>query len=109
MPSKDQVARELIEAHFNIEPHLQAVYRVMTENEASATEPIKLLEVNAATVATGEVTPFEFAPTQDVPFPTIIAEVTPAEFEALQGGRSRLPRGWSLEGAQRFTRDPVAA
>lgn len=109
MPSKDQVARELIEAHFKIEPHLQTVYRVMTENETSATEPIKLLEVNAATVATGEVTPFEFAPTQDVPFPTIIAEVTPAEFEAVQDGRSRLPRGWSLDHAQRFTREEMAA
>ncbi len=109
MPSKDKIARELIVAHFRIEPHLQVVYRVMTENETSATEPIKLLEVNAATVATGEVTPFEFAPTHDVPFPTIIAEVTPAEFEALQGGRSRLPRGWSLDHAERFTRDELAA
>ncbi len=109
MPSKDQVARELIEVHFKTEPHLQAVYRMMTDNEASVTEPIKLLEVNAATVGTGEVTPFEFAPTQEVPFPTIIAEVTPDEFEAVLGGRSRLPRGWRFDHAQRFTREEMAA
>jgi hypothetical protein len=109
MPSKDQVAQELIAAHFAIEPYLQAVYRMVTENEASATEPIKLLEVNAATVATGSVTPFEFAPTQDVPFPTVIAEVTPAEFEVLQKDFSKLPKGWRLDRAQRFTRGELAA
>jgi hypothetical protein len=109
MPSKDQVARELIAEHFAIEPHLQAVYRIVAENEASATEPIKLLEVNAATVATGGVTPFEFAPTQDVPFPTVIAEVTPVEFAALQADESKLPKGWRLDRAQRFTRDELAA
>jgi hypothetical protein len=109
MPSKEQVARELIAEHFAIEPHLQAVYRIVADNEASATEPIELLEVNAATVATGGVTPFEFAPTQDVPFPTVIAEVTPAEFEALQTDGSKLPKGWRLDRAQRFTRDELAA
>ncbi|WP_437648109.1 hypothetical protein [Sorangium sp. So ce362] len=109
MTSKDQVARELIAEHFELEPHLQAVYRIVAENEASATEPIKLLEVNAATVATGGVTPFEFAPTQDVPFPTVIAEVTPTEFEAIQAGDSKLPKGWRLDRAQRFTRDGLAA
>lgn len=109
MPSKDKVARDLIAEHFAIEPHLQAVYRMVAENEASATEPIKLLEVNAATVATGDVTPFEFAPTQDVPFPTIIAEVTPAEFEALWADHSRLPRGWRFDRAQKYTRSGLAA
>lgn len=109
MPSKDQVARELIAEHFAIEPHLQTVYRIVAENEGSATEPIKLLEVNAATVATGDVTLFEFAPTQDVPFPTVIAEVTPVEFAALLADGSKLPKGWRLDRAQRFTRDQLAA
>src|SRR5262249_43081684 len=101
MLSKDQVAQELIAAHFAVEPFLQAVYRILADNEATPTEPIKLLEVNAATVATGGVTPFEFAPTQDVPFPTVIAEVTPSEFATLQADPSKLPPGWRLEHARR--------
>lgn len=109
MQSKDQVARALIAEHFAIEPHLQAVYRMVAENEASVTEPIKLLEVNAATVRTGRVTPFEFSPTQKIPFPTVIAEVTPEEFEVLQADSSKLPKGWRLDRALRFTRDGLAS
>jgi len=104
MPSKDNVAKELVEAHFNVEPHLVVVWRLVSANEASATEPIKLLEVNVATVATGSVTPFAFSPTQDVPFPTVVAEVTPEEFEAVKKDPSKLPAGWDLEHAIKFER-----
>lgn len=105
MSPKDQVAQRLIASHFEIEPHLLAVYRIVAEDELSATEPIKLLEVNAATVATRTITPFLFAPTQEVPFPTVIAEVTPRELAALQAGDQRLPEGWRLDQAQKYTRE----
>jgi len=106
VPSKEDVATDLIQAHFQVEPHLTEVWRIRGENEGSPTEPIKLLEVNDATVATGSIMPFSFAPTADVPYPTIIVEVTPEEFEAVKSDPTKLPRGWSLnrERAQRFTR-----
>jgi hypothetical protein len=106
MPNKEQVATELIRAHFKVEPHLTEVWRILGDNEASPSEPIKLLEVNVATVATGSITPFSFTPTEDVPFPTIIVEVTPEEFESVKKDPSKLPRDWSLAGgrARRFER-----
>ncbi len=44
---KDEVARELVESHFRVEPDLQQVIRIVADNEDEPNEPIKLLEVNA--------------------------------------------------------------
>jgi hypothetical protein len=74
--TKDEAVRELATWHFGIEPDLKQVIRIVGDNEDEPGEPIKLLEVNAATVATGSVEPFAFAPSVSVPFPTVIAEVT---------------------------------
>ncbi len=104
MASKEQVARELVQAHFQVEPHLVVVWRIVSDNEALPTEPIKLLEVNEATVATGSITPFAFAPSNDVPYPTMIAEITPEEFDAAKREPARLPHGWRIERAVRFDR-----
>lgn len=106
--SKDQVARELIDAHFRVEPALSKIYRIRSAREDDPGEPIKLLEVNANTVATGSVEPFAFAATKDTPSPTIIAEVTPEEFKQLEEGEIELPRGWSLVGAEPFDRTRAA-
>jgi hypothetical protein len=106
MPDKEQVAAELIKTHFTVEPHLSEVWRIVGDNEASPTEPIKLLEVNDATVATASIVPFCFTPTKDVPFPTVIIEMTSEEFAAVTKDPSRLPNGWSLRNghAHRFPR-----
>jgi hypothetical protein len=104
---KDQVAIDLMRSHFDVEPHMTEIWRIEGDNEASATEPIKLLEVNAATVTTDSVMPFEFAPTQGVPYPTVIAEVTPEEFQLITNESKALPKGWSLRRARKFTRHDV--
>lgn len=108
MPDKDTIAAELIRWHFKVEPGLVTVYRVMSDNEADPKEPIKLIEVNTHTVSSfaGNFEAFGFAPTRDVPFPTLIAEVTPDELAELRKN-GRLPHGWAIEGAQQFL--PVAA
>ncbi|MBI4704864.1 MAG: hypothetical protein HY744_27485 [Deltaproteobacteria bacterium] len=108
MTSKDQVAKDLIHWHFRVEPGLREVYRIMGEQEGRAGEPIKLLEVNAASITTGSVDSFAFAPTADVPFPTVIVELSPEEFEAVRRRPEMLPGGWSLDCAERFLR-PTAA
>jgi hypothetical protein len=101
---KDAVARRLIQLHFNVEPELREVYRIVMADEGSFKEPIRLLEVNAATVATGSVEPFTFSPTAEVPFPTVIAEITPEELQNIRSHPETLPQGWNLSSAERFVR-----
>lgn len=106
--TKDDATRELVEWHFRVEPELQQVLRIVGENEEAADEPIKLLEVNAATVATGSVEPFAFAASKSTPFPTVIAEITPDEFDRVRRAEIKLPEGWSLANVQRFERPRAA-
>ncbi len=108
MVDKDDVATELIEHHFAVEPELSIVYRVLGPREDASDEPIKLLEVNAGTPASGSVEVFGFAPTQEVPFPVQIAEITPEEVEQLRREPALLPTGWSLAGAREFKRPRAA-
>lgn len=102
--SKDAAARRLIDWHFSVEPELREVYRIVMDDEGSQEEPIRLLEVNAATVATGSVEPFAFSPTVEIPFRTVIAEITPEELESIRSKPEALPRGWDLSRAERFVR-----
>lgn len=107
MGAKDAAARRLIDWHFTVEPELREVYRIVVDDEESQEEPIRLLEVNAATVPTGSIEPFAFSPTQEIPFKTVIAEITPEELEWLQLNPGALPKGWDLSRAKRFVRpDP---
>jgi hypothetical protein len=107
MGAKDAAARRLIDWHFTVEPELREVYRIVVDDEGSQEEPIRLLEVNAATVATGSIEPFAFSPTREIPFKTVIAEVTPEELEWLRSNPGALPKGWDLSRAERFVRpDP---
>ena len=103
MPNKDAVAAELIHWHFQIEPGLVAVYRVTNDRESDPKEPIKLIEVNADTIATGSFEAYGFAAPREVPFPTLIAEVTPDELAELRRN-GRLPAGWDVDGAKQYVR-----
>jgi hypothetical protein len=108
MPTKDEVVTSLAAQHFRVEPDLSRVVRIVSANENAPDEPIKLLEVNAATVATGSVEAFGFAPTPAVPFATLIAEVTPEEYARIERNEIRLPEGWSLANAQQIPRPEAA-
>jgi len=92
---KDEVAKQLIERHFSVDPDLVEVYRLVAHDEAPG-DPIKLLEVTTSTIETGELEAFGFAPTADVPFPTVIAQITPAELEHLRGANA-LPPEWNID------------
>ncbi len=102
--TKDEVVRELVQWHFQVEPDIQQIFRIVAENENAPDEPIKLLEVTAATIATGSVEPFAFGPSESRPFSTVIAEITPEELERIQRNEIRLPNGWSLANAERLKR-----
>jgi len=104
--TKDAAARNLIQWHFTVEPELREVYRM--DDEGSLEEPIRLLEVNAASVPTGSIEPFGFSPTEEIPFRTVIAEITPEELETVRSHPEALPEGWSLSRAERFIRPQSA-
>jgi len=95
MPTKAEVIRELVRAHFRVEEGLQRIAVMRTKDG----EPIKLLEVNENTVSTGagSIEVFSFSPTRDVPYVTEIAEVTPEQYARLEGGAIRAPVGWTVD------------
>jgi len=94
-----QVAQELATKHYESEPGITSIMRVLTtpEEEALFSEPIKLLEVNRDTVASG-IMPLGFdpEPANGVPFSSVIIEITPEEWTGLQRGALALPHGWTL-------------
>jgi hypothetical protein len=97
MADKHEAARRLAQAHYLVEQGLASVYRLVSPVETE-TEPIKLLEVNRDTVPTG-IMPlgFDAAPERGIPYPSVIVEVTPDEYEQIRSGALVLPNGWQIE------------
>jgi hypothetical protein len=97
-PSKEEVARKLAEIHFNVEEGMRKIFRYTADPkvESLPTEPIKLLQVNENTFASGTVLPISFGPIKDkgIPYPSVIIEVTPEEFRRIQKHELKLPEGW---------------
>ncbi len=86
-------AAALAQARYQLEPGLRAIYRL--EGPDPGDLSIKLLEVNERTVPAG-VVPVGFPPhpASGLHFPSVIIEVTPQEFEAIQRNTLQLPVGW---------------
>lgn len=96
MPEKNEIARILAEAHREIEPTITRIVQLVSPREDDAREPVKLLEVNPATTASG-ILPIAFSPAPpSVPYPSIVVEVTEQEYTEILGGRLGLPNGWRL-------------
>jgi hypothetical protein len=91
-------AAALARAHYEIEPGLRAVYRL--EGPDPNDLRIKLLEVNEQTVATG-IVPVGFPPhpASGLHYPSVVIEVTPQEYEAIQSKQLNLPAGWEVRDA----------
>lgn len=102
MKSKYQVAEKLVRAHFDLEPGLQEVYIFIDEPEDDPDVPIRLLEVDRDTFSDDSLEPFHFRATKDVPFPTVIAVITPKKLEEL---KSTPHSGWDLAGAKNLRRE----
>jgi hypothetical protein len=96
MREKDEVARQLAEAHRTMEPTISRIVRLMSDREQDAHEPVKLLEVNAATSPSGIVPVAFTADPPRVPYPSVIVEVTEEEYGRINTGSLPLPEGWSL-------------
>ena len=96
MPEKDEIAKLLADAHRQIEPTIRRIIRLLTEREDDIREPVKLLEVNPATSPSG-IFPIAFtADPPEIPYPSVVVEVTEVEFEQINAGTLKLPTGWRL-------------
>ena len=81
MLNKSEYAEQMARDHVRVEPTISKVVRVVSKDEELTGEPIKLLEVNSATVPDGMV----------------IIEVTPDEFDMIKSQKLPLRSGWSLD------------
>jgi hypothetical protein len=96
IPDKSEIARTLADAHRKVEPGISRIVRVIADQEQATDEPVKLLEVNPDTSPSG-IVPIAFGPDPPrIPFPSVVIEVTEAEFESIRSGSLRLPDGWRL-------------
>ena len=81
-----------------VEPGLRAIYRL--ESADPNDHRIKLLEVNEQTVPTGIVpVGFPAHPASGLHYPSVVIEVTPQEYEAIQRKQLNLPTGWEVRDA----------
>ena len=87
----------LAQKHYGYEPAITEIRSLTSGAVQGLAEPIKLLEVNENTVASG-IMPLRFdaVPGSGIPFPSVIVEVTPEEYERIKRNELRLPEGWSL-------------
>lgn len=90
---------QLAHAHKTVEPDIVAIYRVRDPlRELDSEEPIKLLEVNPSTSASG-IMPIGFRSDtgMGIPYPSVIMEVTPDEWKRIQSGDMALPNNWRAD------------
>jgi hypothetical protein len=94
MPDKSEIARTLADAHRKFDRGITRIVRVVGDREDDPAEPVKLLEVNPDTSPSG-IVPIAFGPEPpEIPFPSVIIEVTEREYENLRQGVLNLPEGW---------------
>ncbi len=68
MPTKKEVAKDLVRYHVLIEDGITDAFRYVRNGGDLEEEPVKLLEVSQATVPAG-VMPIFFGPSLDYPYP----------------------------------------
>lgn len=83
--SKIDTAMALAKAHFSMEPDLRRVFLLGPHDDNDLREPIKLLEVVEGTIET-DFEPVAFAanPGRGVPYPSLILEISPRQFEEIE-------------------------
>lgn len=99
---KATTVKELVAWHVELDPEITEIYRFISENEESPDEPIKLLEVSNATFEADQVYAFGFSSTDEIPYKSVYATITPNEFLRVKTKELALPREWNLSTAQRI-------
>ncbi len=94
---KSEIAKALAAAHREVEPGISRIIRVVADREDDSAEPVKLLEVSRDTPRAG-IVPIAFgAAPPEIPFPSVVIEVTEGELEDIRSGSLPLPHGWRLQ------------
>jgi len=108
-PSRADVAQPLADTHYATDPE-RDIYRLThqsTEQESAPDEPIKLLEIDPETVPVGiKLLYFEAHPPSGLPFPLIIIDVTPDEFDRIQQGDLPFQDAWQVDSYLPRASDP---
>lgn len=97
MLTKEEAVREMVVWHYEVDPNMTEVIRLLSVNEDDPKEPIKFLEVSPDMPASGSVMTFTFGGTKNAPYSMRIATITPEEMEEVRRGEMPLPEGWDLE------------
>ena len=76
---------------------MKTIYRLLSADENSPDEPVKLLEVNEETVESG-IEPIYFGPhpASGINYPSALIDITPHEFNLLKEGELQLPFDWAI-------------
>lgn len=96
--SKLETAKSLAEGHFRVEPNLKHIHLIEPLDDQDPNDPIRLLEVVEGTLAVG-IQPVGFTadPAHGIEYPSMIVEISPAEYESVRGGKVRMGnRDWTI-------------
>ena len=97
MSNAEAVVEKLVKEYFAIEEGLKSIIWIKSNQE----KEILLIEVDTTAIPAGRVEPFYFKPTEEVPYPMRIANITPDEWKDVQSGSIDMPEGWTLDGTER--------
>ncbi len=99
LKDKVKVAKNLARKHFEIEPGMTEIFSIWDrpKYEARLNTPIKLLEVDRNTIASGiQPLAFDPIPSAGIRYPSVIVVVTPEEFLKIRSRELPLPPGWTI-------------
>ncbi|MFO0949177.1 MAG: hypothetical protein U1D30_25245 [Planctomycetota bacterium] len=110
MASKEEVAKRIVNTHFNVEPGITRIFELVDDpNSENPTDvPLKFLEINAdAPPSVGPLTPLYFSavPGSGIHYPSAILEITPDEFQKIIANQLELPNGWRI--GNEYQKDPA--
>ena len=99
----EDFVRALAKLHFELEDSLEQIVWVKSKSN----KEICLIEVNRTALPVESLGVFRFAPSEEVPFPLLIVDVRPKEWEQIQQGEIPLPEGWDMKTMQIFQRSEI--
>jgi hypothetical protein len=96
--SKLETAESLAKGHFRVEPNLKHIHLIEPVDDQDPNDPIRLLEVVEGTIERGiEPIGFTADPARGIEYPSIIVEISPAEYNSVRNGRVRIAdRDWTI-------------
>lgn len=101
--NRDQLAKWYANRHFETDIGVEEIHYL----PANAPErEIRFLEVNKLIAETTPLEPIDFGVDMDGTerHTLMVLDVTPSQWQQIQKDRSLLPPGWTLQGAEMFSR-----